>query len=204
MTVPLEFWANLVGADDPSLTALIDGPEEERDYVPDTRFEDVLEPLLDQIPARERDIFELRYRYGKRQEEIGFIFNLTQAGIWHLLQRACNRLRFLIECPNPTDEEIRDLLAPHFTERDIDILLRYRVCTNQSRVAEALGKTQGCIRFRIIHSTQRLQKMAARDPRFADVAKIYRLISQYGCIRYEFRNKKFLKPPLVRDERFAE
>lgn len=149
-------------------------------------------PLLDLLPPREADMIQMYFVDHKRQVDIAYIFELTQAAVSYRLARAAERLRFLISIPQIPDDEIVELLEiANFKRRDISILLLYRELSSQSRVAERLGMEQSNARHRIFEAVKRLNKLAARDPRYRDIAKLYTMQTEAGCILHNVKSPRW-------------
>jgi len=168
--------------DPASLLGPDDEPEKEdeeftRLFNADT-FKDVIEPLLDRIPAREADFIYLYYSLKKRQADIAAIFEVTQAAVSYSLGRGIQRIKFLLELPAITDDELRALLEEIFDEPiDVDILMGIWTSTCQTVVAKELQLTQGKVRHRLFRAVKTLKAKAAQDPKYAPAEKVFTLIS---------------------------
>ena len=68
-----------------------------------------LEPYLELLPEKEFDIIMMYYVLKKEQKEIAKILHLTQGGVSHRLSRAKCRLRFLINVPKFTKDDLYEL-----------------------------------------------------------------------------------------------
>ena len=53
--------------------------------------------ILDRIPPREADFVELYYFMQKRQTDIAIMFRVSQPTVCYRLQRAAERIRFLLQ-----------------------------------------------------------------------------------------------------------
>jgi DNA-directed RNA polymerase specialized sigma24 family protein len=84
------------------------------EYLPDGDYESRIEPLLDRIPTREADLIYLYFIEKKRQADIATIFGVTQAAISYRLDRGIQRLKFLLNIPQVTEEELRADLPEAF------------------------------------------------------------------------------------------
>lgn len=207
VTLSSEVWDNLVGVEDKALKALIDGPpdEGEGERAPDHRYRDVILPLLDQLPAREADMFQLYFIDQMRQRDIAYIFEVTQAAVSYRLTRAVQRLKFLIEVPKIDNQEVERLLhLAGFDRTDIEILILYRKLTSQTAVAEIVGVHQTGVRDVIRMSVKRLAKLAERDPAFDDVAKLFRMHREHGNILHELELPQWAgRGNVTKDETFS-
>src|SRR5688572_25270672 len=74
-----------------------------------------LRPLLERIPEREADIIELYFLMDKRQADIATIFGMTQAAVSYRLARGIKRIKFLLEMPDVSREQMQRDLSEIFT-----------------------------------------------------------------------------------------
>ena len=143
----------------------------------DADFENIIRPLLDEIPPREADSIELYFIHKKKQADIAEIFGVTQAAISYRLDRGLQRIRFLLSIPRVTQEDLeRDLPLVPFKSMDVNILVGMFKTTCQSEVAAQLGLTQGRVRHRFFNAVLLLETKKD-DPRFAPYYKIFSSIS---------------------------
>lgn len=153
-----------------------------------------IEPLLDRIPCREADIIELYFLLGKRQADIATIFGITQAAVSYRLGRGILRIKFLLDLPAVTREQMIEDLAEAFpvdknappevgTNLDPDINVDVMILVNmwettcQSEVAKTLGLTQGRVRHRFFKAVERLQELAISDSKLEPYSDIFNKIS---------------------------
>jgi DNA-directed RNA polymerase specialized sigma24 family protein len=126
--------------------------------------EELLSPLLDRIPKREADLIALYYIGRKRQADIAAMFDVTQAAISYRLDRGLKRIKFLLDIPHVTEEELRQDLPRVFKDPiDVDILVGMWHTTCQSEVAERLGLTQGRVRHRFFKAVGVLKTASEKD-----------------------------------------
>lgn len=83
-------------------------------YLPSGDFESRIAPLLDRIPEREADLIYLYFIEKKRQADIATIFGVTQAAISYRLDRGIQRIKFLLNIPQVSEEELRTDLPEIF------------------------------------------------------------------------------------------
>jgi len=140
-------------------------------------YEDKISPLLEKIPQREADLIYLYYIQKKRQADIAEIFGVTQAAISYRLDRGIHRIKFLLEIPEVTEEDMRNDLAKIFPKIDINILCGMWRTTCQSEVASTLQLTQGRVRHRFFKAVIVLKEAAGKDAIFAPYAKIFSTIA---------------------------
>lgn len=160
--------------------ALLDSElsDEEIAFLQSQDFRSRIEPLLERIPDREADIIYMYFYQEKRQADIAVIFNMTQAAVSYRLARGIKRIKFLLDIPQITEEQIRADLPDIFKEAiDIDILVGMWNTTCQSVVAESLSLTQGRVRHRFFKAVQRLQESAELDERYAPYSTAFSKIS---------------------------
>jgi predicted transcriptional regulator len=113
--------------------------------------------VLDKLPDREKDLINLYFFKNKKQTDIAEIFGLTQAAVSYRLKRALERIRFLVEMPNLSGNDIYLILEKCFpNEMDVSIFAEMFFSTCQSDVAERLGVTQGRVRHRYIKNLRHL------------------------------------------------
>ena len=140
-------------------------------------LESKIESLLDKIPEREADLIYLYYVRKKRQADIAEIFGVTQAAISYRLDRGLQRIRFLLEIPEVTEEELRRDLPEILPQRiDVDILVGMWQTTCQSEVATKLGLTQGRVRHRFFKAVKVIEE-AAKDEKYKPYQQIFSKIA---------------------------
>lgn len=152
--------------------------EEEIAFLQSQDFRSRIEPLLERIPDREADIIYMYFYQEKRQADIAVIFNMTQAAVSYRLARGIKRIKFLLDIPQITEEQIRADLPDIFKDDiDIDILVGMWTTTCQSVVAESLSLTQGRVRHRFFKAVQRLQEAAELDEKYSPYSTAFSKIS---------------------------
>lgn len=118
---------------------------------------DKIRMVLDRLPDRESDLIRLYFFLNKKQTDIAEIFGVTQAAVSYRLKRAINRIRFLIELPDVTKEELyHDLVPVMPSTLDAQIFAEMFESTCQSEVATILGISQGRVRHRFIVNLSRM------------------------------------------------
>ena len=116
-----------------------------------------IKSFLDMIPRREADFVELYYFQHMKQTDIANLFCVTQPTVCYRLQRASARIKFLVELPNLTIEQIqKDLEDVLVDPLDVQIMIQMYQTTCQSEVAKNLSVSQGLVRHRFIRSIKRL------------------------------------------------
>lgn len=169
--------------------------EEMRRLLENQGYRVQLQPLLERIPEREADIIELYFLMGKRQADIAVIFGMTQAAVSYRLARGIKRIKFLLEIPEVTRDQMKADLSEIFVCRpgsergagtsktldgvhiDVMILLHMWETTCQSVVAQQLSLTQGRVRHRFFKAVDKLREAAALDAKFEPYSEIFTKIS---------------------------
>ena len=98
--------------------------------------------LLKTIPPVERDVIELHFFAGKNQDQIGEALHLTQQAVSHRMQRACERLAFLLDHPRLMIWEVRRDLGrvwPDAPEHMPQILAEFSQTSSQAETAKRVG-----------------------------------------------------------------
>lgn len=139
-----------------------DGGDVEDVYLSKDYGEQIL-PLLDRIPEKEADFINLYYIQKKKQSDIAAIFNITQAAVSYRLDRGIQRIKFILDMPPFTEEQLREDLSKVFKPMDVDILMGMWKTTCQSEVALRLGLTQGRVRHRFLKARDTLAKISEED-----------------------------------------
>ena len=179
--LPLEPFDQLIGHEDKALRNLIEGIDPDRED-PDDRYAMIenliatIVPMLEKLPPREADIWQMYYLMRKRQADIADLMGVTQASVSYTAKKASERLRFLweIEKLNLTDQEILATLASTpLAQIDLDILMTYRETTQQSRTATIMGLTQGRVRHRLTKACKKLEDWAVTRPELQRVSKLF-------------------------------
>jgi len=117
--------------------------------------------VIDVLPPMEADFIELFYFLGCKQTDIAEIFHVSQPTVCYRLQRAAARIRWLMDTPTITEEQLHmDLKGVLKAPEDINIMWLMRKTTCQSAVAHTLGYSQGLVRHRFLRSLEILRQCA--------------------------------------------
>lgn len=128
----------------------------------DLRVIERVRKILDRLPVIEADFIDLYFFRHIRQTDIAAIFGVSQPTVCYRLQRAIQRIKYLLEVPRLDAEQLRGDLRRFFTDPvDIEILVLMYETTCQSETAKRLGVTQGFVRHRFIRSTKRMSNHPA-------------------------------------------
>mgnify|MGYP002641998512 FL=1 len=115
--------------------------------------------VIEVIPPMEADFVEMFYFLGCKQTDIAEIFQVSQPTVCYRLQRAAARIKYLLEIPKITKEQIKgDLAGLLKAEEDGEILWLMYTTTCQSAVAKHMGVSQGLVRHRFLRSLAILQQ----------------------------------------------
>lgn len=114
--------------------------------------------ILDRIPPREADFVDLYYFKQKRQTDIAEIFGVSQPTVCYRLQRAAERIRFLLKLPPFDEVTARPIIESVLRDpTDVQIMFRMYETTCQSEVAKMMNVSQGFVRHRFLRSIARLR-----------------------------------------------
>jgi len=120
---------------------------------------DQVRKVLPRLPDREADFVELYHFKKMKQTDIATIFRVSQPTVCYRLQRAVNRIKFLLSLPDLADDELAEAMQSFLTDAlDIRIMLLMYETTCQSEVAKRLGVTQGLVRHRFIRSIDNMRE----------------------------------------------
>ena len=128
--------------------------------------------IIDRLPPREADFVDLYFFKQKRQTDIASIFHVSQPTVCYRLQRAAERIRFLLQLPVIDIDAAKSILESVLTDPiDINIMIEMYKTTCQSEVAKQMGVSQGFVRHRFLRSTSRLKNAG-----HIDIANLYEMI----------------------------
>lgn len=140
---------------------------------------DDLEPYIDRLPQREKDLIDMYYRDQKKQKEIADFFGVTQGAVSHRLSRARKRLAFLRDMPKLRKSQ-DEILKDHFTGFEVDVIKTMIETTCQSRTAEILNQ-----KYRLRGDKKMTQvKVRHKYERFLNKIKKLSKISEDMMIMY--------------------
>lgn len=143
-----------------------------------------IEAVLDKLPPREADFVELYFFKHKKQTDIAHIFGVSQPTVCYRLQRATQRIRFLLELPDIDPKKLRKDLKGFLTDPiDIEVMLGMYDTKCQSSVAKRLKVSQGFVRHRFIRTIDRLVAV----PTMGHYASLFTVISQNLSVLREIR-----------------
>lgn len=118
---------------------------------------DRVKKILHLLPDREADFVELYFFRKLKQTDIATIFRVSQPTVCYRLQRAANRIRFLLRLPDLEDGELEQVFADFLVDPlDVEIMVLMYETTCQSEVAKRLGVSQGLVRHRFIRTITKM------------------------------------------------
>lgn len=118
---------------------------------------DRVKKILHLLPDREADFVELYFFRKLKQTDIAAIFRVSQPTVCYRLQRAANRIRFLLRLPDLEDGELEQVFADFLVDPlDVEIMVLMYETTCQSEVAKRLGVSQGLVRHRFIRTITKM------------------------------------------------
>lgn len=136
---------------------------------------DRVKEILLTLPPREADFVDLYFFKHIKQTKIAAIFNVSQPTVCYRLQRATERIKFILKLPYFKADQIeKDMKAVLTNSLDVQIMVLMYQTTCQSSVARALGVSQGLVRHRFIRSIRKLEPMES----MAEYVDTFRKISQ--------------------------
>jgi len=136
---------------------------------------DRVKEIMMTLPPREADFVDLYYFKHIKQTKIATIFGVSQPTVCYRLQRATERIKFILKLPYFTREQIeRDMRGVLSNPLDVQIMILMYQTTCQSSVARALCVSQGLVRHRFIRSIKKLEPL----PTMQDYVDTFRKISQ--------------------------
>lgn len=137
-----------------------------------------VQPILNRLPPREADMIRMYFFQKKEQKDIGKIFNVSQGDVFYRLNRAIERIKFILELPAITKETMVAELGP-ILEGDpyLEIMWILYETTSQTEVARRVGSTQGKVRYRFLKSLKRVEEAAEVDPaKYSKYVQAYKMI----------------------------
>ena len=116
--------------------------------------------VMEDLPRTEADYLELYHFLGFKQTDIARLFGVSQPTVHYRLQRAQQRILFLLSLPKLSEEQIREELSKYIDEEfNIDIMVLMFRTTCQSEVASMLDVSQGLVRYRFINTLEKIKNI---------------------------------------------
>jgi DNA-directed RNA polymerase specialized sigma24 family protein len=140
--------------------------------------------ILDSLPPIEADFIDLYFFRHIKQTDIAEIFGVSQPTVCYRLQRAIQRIKYLLEVPQVDLEALRKDLDGFLQDpMDVDILVYMYETTCQSEAAKRLSVSQGLVRHRFIRSIDKMEK----SPGMQFYADVFSLVAKNLNILREVR-----------------
>ena len=70
-----------------------------------------IKSVLHLLPGRETDLVSLYFFHDKKQMDIAEIFGITQAAVSYRIKRALDRIKFLVEMPDLSKDDIYKIMT---------------------------------------------------------------------------------------------
>lgn len=139
-----QFYISLSGVNlDKSTFRDIEELQRAPDWRQSARYLDRVRELLDRIPPVERDVLELYYFQGKRQDVIGRLLGLSQQAVSHRLHAAYRRIIFMLQqtdvAADQMASDLAELIPNAFT---VSVLCDFAGTSSQTVTAKRLGVPQ--------------------------------------------------------------
>lgn len=117
--------------------------------------------VMDDLPRTEADYLELYHFLGFKQTDIARLFGVSQPTVHYRLQRAQQRILFLLSLPNISEEQIRKELSKYVDDEfNVNIMVLMFRTTCQSEVASMLDVSQGLVRYRFINTLEKIKNIS--------------------------------------------
>jgi len=147
--------------------------------------------ILERLPPREADFVDLYFFQRVRQTVIASLFNVSQPTICYRLQRATERIKFLLQMPPLEDGELESAMKSVLSDpMDVQIMCGMLSTTCQSEVAKNLGVSQGLVRHRFFRTLGKLEAIPAMDK----YVKAFRLVADNLNIMREVYRAEWAEP----------
>lgn len=152
---------------------------------------DVVRSVMDKLPPREADFVDLYFFQRIRQTVIASMFNVSQPTICYRLQRATERIKFLLQMPPLEDGELESALRSVLSDdMDVSIMCGMLQTTCQSEVAKSLGVSQGLVRHRFFRTLSKLEAL----PSMEKYVRAFRLVADNLNIMREVYRAEWAEP----------
>jgi DNA-directed RNA polymerase specialized sigma24 family protein len=154
--------------------------------------------LLPRLPPLEADWVHLFYFKRLSQETIAALFDCTQPSVHYRLNRATERLRFLLQLPVASSPDcvaqaLRELGAQLRLEAvDIELVRHMLETTCQSETGARLGFTQGKVRYRYHRVVERLAQYLCDERAAVDPQHFRRLSAHLRALKLVAENPNVL------------
>jgi len=150
----------------------------------DAKMISKVKEIMESLPPIEYDFVDLYFFRHLKQTDIASIFGVSQPTVCYRLQRAINRIKFLLQLPHVDRHDMKRDLGRFLSDpMDIDIMVYLYETTCQSEAAKRLGVSQGLVRHRFIRTIDRM----SRNEAMSFYADLFSTIAQNLNILREVR-----------------
>lgn len=174
-------WLSRLSSDDGLLAfgSIFTDPDED-----DLVMLERVKTILVNLPPIEADFIDLYFFRHIKQTDIAKIFGVSQPTVCYRLQRAIERIKYLLEVPHVELADLRQVLSAFLTDpMDVDIMVYMYETTCQSEAAKRLGVSQGLVRHRFIRTIDKMSK----SPDMQFYANVFNLVARNLNILREVR-----------------
>lgn len=154
------------------------------DWRQQARFRERLNTFIERLPALERDVIDLYFVKGKRQEVIARLLGISQQAVSHRMYSAFRRITFMMAQPEITPEQMRADLTALLPKSAfaVDVLCDFAVTSNQTATARNLKVPQQKVCWHLNAALRNLRKLVTVDALFY-VNFFERLLSHRSILR---------------------
>lgn len=129
--------------------------------------------IMEQLPPREADFVDLYVFHRLKQTDIAAIFRVSQPTVCYRLQRATDRIKYLLQLPQVDEEALQRDIADFLTDPlDVQIMLLMCKTTCQSEVAKQLKVSQGLVRHRFLRTVKKMKDFLEAPNRAEEIAAL--------------------------------
>lgn len=126
----------------------------------DLRILDRVRSILGCLPPVEADFIDLYFFRHVKQTDIAGIFGVSQPTVCYRLQRAIQRIKYLLEVPPVDLAQLRSDMESFLKDpMDVDIMVYMYETTCQSETAKRLNVSQGLVRHRFLRTISAMAKV---------------------------------------------
>jgi len=141
----------------------------------DLRILDRVRSILECLPPVEADFIDLYFFRHVKQTDIAGIFGVSQPTVCYRLQRAIQRIKYLLEVPTVDLSQLRSDMASFLKDpMDVDIMVYMYETTCQSETAKRLNVSQGLVRHRFLRTISAMSK----DDTMHFYSEVFTLVSR--------------------------
>jgi DNA-directed RNA polymerase specialized sigma24 family protein len=152
---------------------------------------DAIRSAMGRLPPREADFVDLYFFQRIRQTVIASLFKVSQPTICYRLQRATERIKYLLQMPLLEEGELEAAMKAVLSDPlDVAIMCGMLKTTCQSVVAKSLGVSQGLVRHRFFRTLSKLEAL----PSMGKYVQAFRLVASNPNIMHEVYRAEWAEP----------